>query len=136
MNRKYFTKNEIKKLKKNKYVLRVSKASITYSTEFREMFIKEYLEGNLPRIIFEKYGFDIEILGYKRIEQAAARWKKKYNENGVLGLKDDRKTNSGRPSVRELSLEEKYKKLESKNKLLEMENEFLKKLDKLERGEF
>ncbi len=136
MNRKYFIEKEISKLKRNKYVLRVSKSSITYSMEFKEVFIKEYLEGTLPRIIFEKYGFDIEVLGYKRIEQAAARWKKKYNENGILGLKDDRKTNSGRPIVKELSLEEKYKKLEAKNKLLEMENEFLKKLDKLERGEF
>ncbi len=76
MNRKYFIEKEISKLKRNKYVLRVSKSSITYSMEFKEVFIKGYLEGTLPRIIFEKYGFDIEVLGYKRIEQATARWKK------------------------------------------------------------
>ncbi len=103
MNRKYFTEKEINQLKKNKYILRVSKSSITYSIEFKEVFIKGHLEGTLPRIIFEKYGFDIEIIGYKRIEQSAARWKKKYKENGILGLKGDRKTNSGRLLVKEFS---------------------------------
>ncbi len=136
MNRKRFTEKQIKSLTKNKYVLRVSKSSITYSTEFKELFIKDYLDGSLPRVIFDKYGFAIEVLGYKRIEQAAARWKRKYHADGILGLRDDRKNNSGRPAIKALSLEDKYKKLEAKNKMLEFENELLKKLDKLERGDF
>lgn len=49
------------------------------------------------------------------------------------GLTDARKHASGRTLGRELSLEEKYARLEAKMKWLEAENEFLKKLDQLER---
>ena len=52
---------------------------------------------------------------------------------GVGGLQDKRKTNSGRPLERELTLEEKIARLEAKNQLLRAENELLKKLDLLER---
>jgi hypothetical protein len=52
----------------------------------------------------------------------------------VCGLKDTRKENSGRPSERELSLEEKYERLKAQNNLLKAENELLKKMDIMERG--
>jgi len=136
MSRSYFNENQVKILKKNKYVLKVSNASITYSDEFKKLFIEEYLEGKLPRIIFEKNGFDSEMLGTKRIQTAANRWKKKYQLDGFIGLKDTRKTNSGRPLKRELSSEEKVLRMEAKIRLLEAENELLKKLKMMERGGF
>ena len=40
----------------------------------------------------------------------------------------------GRPSEKELSIEEKYERLKAQNKLLKAENELLKKIDILERG--
>ncbi|MEY2191724.1 hypothetical protein AB7942_03170 [Neobacillus sp. BF23-41] len=43
------------------------------------------------------------------------------------------KAASGRPSSKELSVEEKLKKAEARIKLLEAENDFLKKLEELER---
>ena len=45
-----------------------------------------------------------------------------------------RKFNTGRPTEKDLSLEEKYEKLQAKLKLLQAENELLKKLEMLERG--
>jgi transposase len=45
-----------------------------------------------------------------------------------------RKSNSGRPIGRELTLEEKNARLEAQIKLLKAENELLKKLDIMERG--
>lgn len=56
-----------------------------------------------------------------------------YREDGVLGLKDTRIENSGRPREKELTLEEKYERLMAQNKLLKAENELLKKIDMLER---
>ena len=41
--------------------------------------------------------------------------------------KDTRKFNTGRPTEKDLSLEEKYEKLQAKLKLLQAENELLKK---------
>ena len=68
----------------------------------------------------------MELIGIKRIESSGKRWRASYRKAGVGGLQDTRKTNSGRPSERELTLEEKLKRLEAKNRLLEAENELLK----------
>ena len=46
----------------------------------------------------------------------------------VEGFKDTRKDNSGRPSTKELSLEEQIERLKHKNKVLQQENDFLKRV--------
>ena len=63
MSVNYFTNDQIRLLSKNKYVIKVSNKAITYSEEFKNIFIEEYNNGLLPRDIFEKYGFPYEILG-------------------------------------------------------------------------
>ena len=133
MSKVIFNDKQIKLLAKNPNVLRVSDKAITYSEEFKNRFIEENSKGVLPRKIFEDNGFDIEIIGLKRIEQSAARWREKYADMGVLGLKDSRKSNSGRPLLRELTAQEEIERLKAKISLLEIENEFLKKLDEIER---
>ena len=133
MSKVIFNDKQIKVLAKNPNVLRVSDKAITYSEEFKNKFIVENSKGILPRKIFEDNGFDIEIIGLKRIEQSAARWRKKYADMGVLGLKDSRTSNSGRPLLRELTVQEEIERLKAKISLLEIENEFLKKLDEIER---
>ena len=134
MSKKLFTEKEIKILSKNKNILKVSSKSIVYALEFKEKFVEEYFKGKLPRIIFEENDFDIEMIGIKRVEQSAQRWKKSYDKEGLLGLKDSREYYSGRPKSRELTDAEKMEKLEAKIKFLEIENEFLKKLKKMRRG--
>lgn len=134
MSKKLFTEKEIKILSKNKNILKISSKSIVYAVKFKEKFIEEYSKGKLPRRIFQENGFDIEILGIKRVEQSAQRWKRAYNKDGLLGLKDSREHSSGRPKNRELTDAEKMEKLEAKIRLLEIENEFLKKLKKMRRG--
>ena len=59
--------------------------------------------GKTPREIFEANGFDVEILGMKRVEQCADRWKKAYETDGIIGLADSRKEAALRPSKRKLS---------------------------------
>ena len=44
------------------------------------------------------------------------------------GFKDTRSTNSGRPPVKELSLEEQLERLKHKNMVLQQENDFLKRV--------
>jgi len=134
MSKKLFSNKEIKILSKNPNVKAVSSKSITYSDEFKRIFVTENKNGKLPRQIFEENGFDVEIIGITRINRAANRWRTSYNDSGVLGLRDTRKDNSGRPTNKELTLEEKNAKLEAQIQLLKAENELLKKLDMLERG--
>ena len=134
MSKTTFTDKDIKILSKNKYVKKVSSKAITYSIEFKEKFIEEYYNGKLPRIIFEECGFDIDLIGLKRVEQSTQRWKRAYEKDGFFGLQDSRKHSSGRPSNKALTDAEKIEKLEAKIKFLEMHNDFLKKLKKMKRG--
>ena len=106
MSKKTFSEQDIEILSKNKYVKNVSEKSITYTNEFKIHFIAEYNNKKLPRNIFEEAGFDINIIGLKRIKCASSRWRTAYKENGVLGLDDTRRKNSGRPRQRELTKDE------------------------------
>ncbi|GCD11937.1 IS3 family transposase [Clostridium tagluense] len=133
MSKILFTPKDIIKLKNNKNVKRVSEYAITYNYEFKILFIDEYIVGKLPRQIFEENGFDINIIGYKRIEQSSQRWRAAYKKDGIIGLEDTRKTASGRPCSTELTKEEIIERQEAKIKLLEAQVELLKKLDAKER---
>lgn len=134
MSKKIFTEKEIKILSKNLYVKTVTTKGITYSQEFKQIFIAQYEKGRFPREIFEDCGFDIEIIGMDRVRNSATRWRTAYRKDGVLGLRDTRVGNSGRPRERELSGEEKYARLEAENNLLKAEIELLKKIRFAERG--
>lgn len=134
MSNKLFTNKEVKILSRNPYVKSVSNKGITYTEEFKRIFIAKNEKGKIPREIFTECGFDIKIIGMERVNSSAKRWRATYRKNGVVGLKDTRKENSGRPSEKDLSLEEKYSRLQAKNHLLKAENELLKKLERMERG--
>ncbi|WP_235598345.1 IS3 family transposase [Heyndrickxia sporothermodurans] len=127
MSKKIFSEKEIKLLSANKYVKSVSSKGITYTDEMKHVFIAERKKGKFARDIFEECGFDVEVLGIKRIKSASDRWQKAFNENGISRLRDTRAENSGRPRERELSLEEKNARLEAQINLLKAENEPLKK---------
>jgi len=134
MSNKIFTEQEMELLRKHKYVAKVTPRSITYADELKQFAIAKSEEGLFSSEIFRLAGFDLKIIGKKRADNALARWKRAYKKSGVMGLQDARKTNSGRPLERELSLEEQIERLEARNKFLEVQLEFQKKLDMIERG--
>lgn len=107
MSSKLFSKEEIELLANNKYVKYVSERSITYTDEFRCIFMSEYEKGKFPRAIFEKYGFVISILGIGRVESLSKRWRAAYKKNDIYGLQDTRKEKSGRHGDKELSYRRK-----------------------------
>ena len=122
----YFTDEQLKLLEKNPYVIKVSKKSITYSEEFKELYWIDYQNGMQPIEIFKKYGFDPYALGSKRRNNFTNRLKKQAVREA--GFKDTRTESSGRPSIKDLSLEEQLERLEHKNKILQQENDFLKRV--------
>ena len=101
MSNKIFTIEEQEKLRVNPYVKNVTDKSITYTEEFREYFINQYKQGKLPKEIFKEAGFDINILGNKRIKSNTNRFKKMSER--IEGFKDTREENSGRPLKHELT---------------------------------
>ena len=86
MGRGNLNEEEIRALRNNPYVVDVNKRGVSYSNDFKILFITEYLKGHRPTEIFRNAGFDVRILGSKRIERACARWKESY-EAGTLGAR-------------------------------------------------
>ena len=66
------------------------------------------------------------MIGNSWIKAFAAKWRKKYRDNGILALEDTRKNFSGRQRKTELTPEQQIEKLQSKIALLEQENQLLK----------
>ncbi|WMJ78690.1 MULTISPECIES: IS3 family transposase [unclassified Sedimentibacter] len=133
MSKKSFSDEEIDILSKNKYVKSASKRGITYTDEFKSLFIAGYSNGILPTQIFIDAGFDIDLLGNDRIWSASKRWRKSYKKSGELGLRDTRKFNSGRPLNHELSVEEIIVKKDAEIAYWKAEAELLKKIELQER---
>lgn len=133
MSKKIFSEKERKHLSTNNYVVKISEKSIIYADEFKRLFIDLYMSGKTPREIFEAHGFDVSVIGMKRVEQSANRWKKAYEKDGIIVLADSRKESSGRPLKLELTQEEVITRQEARISLLESQVELLKKLDTKER---
>ena len=109
MSKKLFTEQEIIILKQNKYIKKVSSKGITYTDEFKKIFINESINGKLPRIIFEECGFNIDIIGMQRIKSSASRWRTAFKNGGAIKLTDTRKYNTGRPIEERSFNRRKYK---------------------------
>ena len=87
MARGMLSSAEMDVLKKNPYVDDVNRQRILYTYEFKCFFMEQYLAGKRPVDIFRQAGFDVPMLGEKRIERATARWRAMYAANGMEALR-------------------------------------------------
>ena len=87
MARGMLSSAEMDVLKKNPYVEDVNRQRILYTYEFKCFFMEQYLAGKRPVDIFRQAGFDVSMLGEKRIERATARWRAMYAANGMEALR-------------------------------------------------
>jgi|GEM_PF-69378 len=134
MGKNYFTDLEVAELSRNKYVKKVSNKAITYSNDFKLLFVTAYENGKTSRQIFEENDFDTEIIGIKRIDSSSSRWRAAYKNDGILGLEDTRSIKSGRSLSGDLSVDERLERAEAKILFQERQIELLKKLDVKERS--
>lgn len=132
MGIKYFTEEEIEYLSSNIYVESVNEKQITYTIEFKQFFVREYMNGKGPTLIFESVGLYKRILGAKRIEKATSRWMKAY-ENGTLDVSATLPNRHPVLKAKNITDKELIRRQEAKIKLLELEVELLKKIDLKER---
>lgn len=126
-----FNDEQQKQLRANHWVKSVTEKSISFTEDFKVYFINEYNLGKLPKQIFKDAGFDINMLGDKRIEQCTARYKRQNKR--IEGFHDTRANNSGRRVGKELSIDEENELLKKQNAMLQQELEFLKKMEFLAR---
>lgn len=132
MARGRLTENEITILKQNPYVADAAETRVIYTNEFKFHFMKEYLSGKMPTQIFVDAGFDPKVLGSKRIERAAHRWRESY-EAGSLGSYQDGTIRKRQKTMRDLYEDFQYEdylkileKQQAQIERLKVENELLK----------
>ena len=101
MGRGNLNEEEIRTLRKNPYVVDVNERGVSYSKDFKFLFIKEYMQGKKPTEIFKDAGFNVKALGSKRIERACARWKESY-EAGTLGVRSAKLEKYGSAGARRI----------------------------------
>ena len=99
MARGMLSSAEMDVLKKNPYVEDVNRQRILYTYEFKCFFMEQYLAGKRPVDIFRQAGFDVSMLGEKRIERATARWRAMYAANGMEALRGQVKANAKKKAV-------------------------------------
>ena len=131
MGKNYFTSEQVEQLKKNKYVKHVSEKSITYTEEFKEVFIDEYNLGKIPSQILIEMGFDLKVLGRARIDGISERIRKQAKCSE--GFKDTRAEFSGRPRTKDLTQEELIERQKQEIELLKAKVEYLSLLKKAQR---
>lgn len=127
----HFTEEQQEELRKNPYIKKVSDRSITYTTEFRELFANKYRAGKIPSQILAECGIAPQLLGKRRKDALVVMVKK--CELRSDGFEDTRKGNSGRPATKDLTDDERIRKLEHQIRYLKQENEFLKKIEFLDK---
>ena len=112
MGRGRLTPEEVQLLYENPYVQEVKGNQIIFTDDFKKHFIQEYVDaGKGPTQIFREAGFDTKVLGTKRIERAASRWKESY-ASGTLGAysKTDKKVDKQKEQIKALKEENKLLK--------------------------
>lgn len=118
MGRGYLSEEERKILLKNPYIRDVNGKRVSYSDEFKLHFIEEYKAGKWPQQIFREAGLDVSILGAKRIERAAARWRASYEDGSLCEYKATVPLKIKEKTAREKSLQEQVNEQEQEIALL------------------
>jgi hypothetical protein len=134
MSRRQFTEEQINILRQNPYVFSVTGARLTLTKEFKEIFMTAYQAGELPRSILEDHGFDIGILGERRIWSISQHIREEYKKYGEFhegyGPRSSRSTPPTNPN-QPLSEKDELRQLRHEVDYLKQEMEFLKKISSI-----
>ena len=121
------SKEDVKKLREHPYVLKATEWTVSFTPEFKRIAYEEYCGGKSMRQIFTDAGFDVEMLGSKRLENFRNKLMEKSKTDS--DFEDGRKNNSRKEAQStEAQTAKRIRELEHRNAYLEQENDFLKKI--------
>ncbi len=95
--KRFFTIDEMEKLKRSVHVASVTKTTITLTPEFKKVLYNQMLSGLTPEEIFSLNGIDPKTLGTTRIRGIAQRVKDQAVREE--GFSDMRTSNHRRPAA-------------------------------------
>ncbi|MDO5147690.1 MAG: transposase [Eubacteriales bacterium] len=131
MSRKLFTEEQQQLLRQNPYVYSVSASRMQLTREFKEIFMAAYNAGESPREILVNHGFDIDIIGERRIWSISQHIRSEYMEHGEFheGYGPRSRRSPMQPSsAQPMTEKEELQKLRHEVDYLKQEMEFLKKI--------
>ncbi len=127
MSKKTFTEQEVCILRQNPFTFKATQHSLYFTKEFKELFLKEFNAGKIPRQILADHGYDPEMLGDRRVWGISYHIRKQYEKYGDVheGI-----TRSKPPVGRTTPLSEKdeLKQLRHEVDYMKQQIEFLKKI--------
>ena len=135
MSRKLFTKEQQQLLRQNPYIFSVTETRITLSKEFKEIFMTAYKAGESPRKILEDHGFDINIIGERRIWSISQHIRTEYQKYGEFHQghrsRGTASTHPGSADTSPVSEVDEIRQLRHEVDYLKQEMEFLKKISSI-----
>ena len=136
MSRKLFTEEQQQLLRQNPYIYSVTETRITLTKEFKGIFMAAYKTGESPRKILEDHGFDISIIGERRIWGISQHIRAEFQKYGEFheGY-GPRGTSAVLPSPPDTSSKiseaDEIRQLRHEIDYLKQEMEFLKKISSI-----
>jgi len=132
MSKRNFSSEQISEMLENKNIARCSEKSITYHRDFKIRAVNQYQDEGLSAIqIFKRAGFNVDVIGRKTSKHCLGDWRKIFKTKGIDGLTKEQRGGPGRRhSVKDLTDEEKLKRLTAEVAYLKEENHFLARLRK------
>lgn len=127
MSRKLFSEEQIQVLRQNPFVYDVTQTRLLLTKEFKQIFIDEYNKGTSPREILTDHGFDISIIGERRIWSISQRIREEYKKHGAFHEGYRRSCQSESNSVPATEQDE-LQALRHELDYVKQEIEFLKKI--------
>ena len=137
MGRKLFTEGQQQLLRQNPYIYSVTETRITLTKEFKELFMTAYKAGESPRKILEDHGFDISIIGERRIWSFSQHIRTEYKKYGEFHEGYGPRSEAASPdapsdAAKPVSQTDEIKQLRHEVDYLKQEMEFLKNFPRSE----
>ena len=129
MSKKQFSDEEIAILRQNPYTFNVTRNTLSFTKEFKELFLAEYNAGNTTRRILTDHGYDPEMIGERRL-WGISRYIR--NQSEKYGDVYEGVSNAAPPGqAKPLSDKDELKQLRHEVDYMKQEIEFLKKISSI-----
>ena len=134
---KLFSEEERKILNQNPYTLSVSEKTIKHTLKFKEFYWKLYNEGQRPGHIFAAAGYDVKMLGERRINGFTQKLKREYAKYGYFRepVPHNGTREPGKVDYEKMRQKAAMKAMQTELTYLRQEVDLLKKLIILEQSE-
>ena len=129
MSKKQFSDEEMDTLRQNPFTFNVTRNTLSFTKEFKELFLAEYKAGSIPRQILIDHGYDPEMLGNRRIWGISQHIRKQYDKYGEVheGVSHAKPRGQEKPQ----SDKDELKQLRHEVDYMKQEIEFLKKISSI-----